>query len=68
MHLNSIKHNSFKLVFKREFGKPISFDNIKVQVISSPKKVYQLKRIKSRLRVSFIGYSYNIKYYDNARS
>lgn len=46
----------------RRFGYSIAAREYALRILSNGRRQYQLKRIKSRLRVSFIGYSYNIKF------
>ena len=58
-----IEGEPFNLIFSKGRRKGMSDTYFKyvMEVLSTAKKQYQLKRIKSRLRVSFIGYSYYTK-------
>lgn len=58
-----INNTSFELIFSkgRRKGMTDTYHKHFMKIISNPRKQYKLIRVKSRLRVSFIGYSYNIK-------
>ena len=59
-----INGTSFNLIFgkARRLGFTNGYNIFLMGLMSKVKRQYKLKRIKSRLRVSFIGYSYNVRY------
>ncbi len=56
-----IGNTTFNLFFNpRRYGNSWRQRQYLMQILNSARKQYKLKRVKSRLRVSFIGYSYNV--------
>lgn len=61
-----VNYNGYWIMQKaRRFGYNQSYQNWLQELLNRSRRQYKLKRIKSRLRVSFIGYSYNTKTYGN---